>query len=519
MKKTIALAGVLALTCALPRDRAHADDPTTSTGTATLDDRERALHVLQRLAFGPRPGDLQRVQAMGWRAWVEQQLTPGALPDDALEARLRELEALGLTCKDLVDRYDQDKQRHVPARQLVTSVLLSALSSERQLQEVLLEFWRNHFNVSVEKGTVQLLGPAWERDVLRRHAFGRFGDLLMATAKHPAMLEYLDNTLSQKPISDQERKYLASASAAFHRQRGLNENYARELMELHTLGVDNGYTQDDVREVARALTGWTYSAGKDADYEFLFRHQVHDMDPKRVLGRALPTTPSSAPQTGVREGEAIIHALARARGTARFIAWKLCRYLVSDTPDEELVEDVARVFRETNGDLPAVYRAIVLDERFYARANYRAKFKTPFELLVSSLRAVGASVEDDAALQERLHALGQPIYRHLEPTGYADTAEAWQDPGVMSARWRLALDLGDGAVTGVTVDLPQRLQGLGALEDPARVVQAVVEALLPGGVGPTTRARLERAARAAPARDRARVLATLALGAPEFQLQ
>lgn len=497
------LAAFALATCGLVR----ADDAASTTAPPeTLDDRERAIHVLSRLAYGPRPGDVERVVAEGWRTWVERQLAPESISDEAAAVRVQSFATLWLSCREVIERFAEGDEKHLPARELASSVLLRATYSERQLQEVIVDFWRNHFNVSVEKGVVAQLAAPWEREVLRAHAFGKFEHLLMASAKHTAMLEYLDNALSQKPISERERRYLASASRAFFRQRGLNENYARELMELHTLGVDNTYSQQDVTEVARALTGWTYAAGKDADYEFRFRHEVHDFDPKRVRGKALPMTRESAPDEGVREGEVLILALARARGTARFIAAKLCRYLVGDAPDEALVDDVARVFHETKGDLSAVYRAIVLDERFYSRRYYRTKFKTPFELVVSSLRALGAEVTDTSALRERLLQLGQPIYLCLEPTGYSDQAEAWQDPGVMSARWRLALDLTHGAVAGVTVD-EAALAAIEQAPDP----RLAIERLVPSGVSEATRSRLDRGG---PHRR-----AALTLGSPEFQLQ
>jgi uncharacterized protein (DUF1800 family) len=498
---------VLAALALAPGDVARADDATaTTTRPETLDDRERALHVLSRLAYGPRPGEVERVAAEGWRAWVERQLAPESIDDEAAARRVQSFGTLWLSCREVVGRFAEGDKKHVPAAELASSVLLRATYSERQFQEVIVDFWRNHFNVSAEKGVVAQLAVPWEREVLRAHAFGKFEHLLMASAKHAAMLEYLDNSLSQKPISEREKKYLASASRNFFRNRGLNENYARELMELHTLGVDNTYSQQDVTEVARALTGWTYASGKDADYEFRFRHEVHDFDAKRVRGNALPMTRESAPDEGVREGEVVVIALARARGTARFIAAKLCRYLVGDAPDEQLVDDVAKVFRETDGDLRAVYRAIVLDERFYSRRCYRAKFKTPFELVVSSLRALGANVTDTSALRERLLQLGQPIYLCLEPTGYSDQAEAWQDPGVMSARWRLALDLVRGAVDGVAVD-EAALTAIERAKDPG----LALERFVPSGVSAATRQRLDRAG--------PHLRAALTLGSPEFQLQ
>ncbi|MEO1237505.1 MAG: DUF1800 domain-containing protein, partial [Planctomycetota bacterium] len=345
----------------------------------SLTDRETALHVLNRLAFGPRPGDVERVMETGWRAWVREQLDPDSIDNDGTDRETaRRYPSLTLPLAEAFNTYrppyqadetpeDQRKRNELRGRihdELRDAVLYRAVHSERQFEEVIVNFWRNHFNIDHTKDDVAFMAPDFEASVLRRHAFGKFEDLLLASATHPAMLTYLDNVVSQKPLSERElrlieryegRDFTPRVVAALGRQRGLNENYARELMELHTLGVDNKYKQRDVTELARVLTGWSAGGAQEGDFGFRFRRDVHDPDAKRLFGRTLRGG-------GVDQGVAVIKRLARDRHTADFIAEKLCHHLVRDEPSPALVERVADVFRRTDGDLPRVYEAIVFSD-------------------------------------------------------------------------------------------------------------------------------------------------------------
>jgi len=400
------------------------------------------------------------------------------------------------------------------------------VSSERRFDEVMAEFWRNHFNVDQGKNEVVFLAANYEQTVIRRYQFGKFSDMLLASARHPAMLIYLDNAVSQKPLTNWEKqmlvrfegkKYQPQFVTALSRQRGLNENYAREVMELHTLGVESenrkgGYSQRDVTELARLLTGWT--VGRDGDsmtgggYGFRFRKEVHDDKPKEVAGMTF----------NGREGEAggirFLRALAAHPRTARFISLKLCRYLVNDDPPTELVDEVARVFEETHGDLTKVYEAILFSDAFMDPANYRAKFRTPFEFVVASLRATGAELTGFDGTREALRRMGQPVYGCVDPTGYADTAEAWLDPGVLVYRWDYALSLVRGQVPGVRI--PKAFWRALPKDDPEGLKRALAELLLAEGPGGEGWDELDKALGKKPEPKRA---AGLVLGSPMFMQQ
>ncbi len=505
-----------------------------------LSPHQSARHVLDRLAFGPGPGDVDRVEAMGWEAWVRGQLDPKSVENDASDKYVLEhFPSLAMTMDQVWAAYNppyesdpptqaqiqkRNELRYKLSQELVGSVIYRAVYSERRFEEVMAEFWRNHFNVDQGKDEVQYLAAHYEQTVIRRHQFGKFSDMLLASARHPAMLIYLDNDVSQKPLTDREkrmlvryegRKYQPRSVAAIGRQRGLNENYARELMELHTLGVQNenrkgGYSQRDVTELARLLTGWTAGRprGESTGYGFIYRESVHDEDSKRVLGMRFDG----------REGEAggvrFIRALAEHEQTARFISLKFCRYLVNDDPPAGLVDEVARVFVETDGDLAEVYKAILFSDTFMARANYRAKFRTPFEFVVASLRATGAEVTGFGGTQEALRRMGQPVYRCVDPTGYSDTAEAWLDPGVLVYRWDFALRLARGQVPGARI--PDAFwRGL-PKEKPSALKRALAEALLAEGTGGEGWGNIEQALGKKPEPEHA---AGLVLGSPMFQEQ
>ncbi len=492
-----------------------------------LSERERAFHVLNRLAFGPGPGDVDRVLAMGWEAWVREQLEPRSIDADSVLQRVAErYPSLNMTLDQAVATYrppyregetPEDQQQRNQLRgeiqnELRDAVLYLAVLSPRQFEEVILEFWRNHFNIDHTKDDIAFMAPDFERSVLRRHAFGKFEDMLLASATHPAMLTYLDNIVSQKPLSEREqrlveryenRENVPRSVQALGRQRGLNENYARELMELHTLGVDRRYQQRDVTELARILTGWSVGETENQGLGFVFRTEVHDDNNKRLFGSLLRGG-------GMQQGVAVIRGLADHQYTADFIAYKLCRYLIRDEPSEALVEDVARVFRRTNGDLPKVYEAIIFSDDFMFRQNHRVKFKTPFEFTVSALRATGAVVQSGDATHWMLEQMGQPTYRCVDPTGYYDQAEAWLDPGVLLHRWGFALSLANNDIEGVRV--PDHLQ---ANLSRSQLNARLINKLVPGEVNPQTRQEVE----AAFDRDGAAAAWGVMMGSPEFQQQ
>jgi uncharacterized protein (DUF1800 family) len=442
----------------------------------TAEETARIVHVLNRLGYGPRPGEVEAVRSMGLDAWIQRQLDPRRIDDRAAEARVAALATATLPTAALRKGYEvpREARREIQKRraemgenpseddarrarremvrkyagdmlgsprqvvdELQQAKVMRAVYSERQLDEVLVDFWMNHFNVYASKGPERFLVGAYERDVIRPHAWGRFEDLLEATAKSPAMLFYLDNWLSADPDAP---------SFMRRRARGLNENYAREIMELHTLGVDGGYTQKDVTEVARALTGWTIAGLRDGgEPRFAFNGRVHDRGDKRILGRRIKGG-------GQEEGEEVIHRLATHPHTARFISYKLARRFVADEPPPALVDRAAATFRRTDGDIRAVVTTIVTSPEFLAPAARAAKVKTPLEFVASAVRASGAEVTSARELARRIALMGMPLYQQQPPTGYKDTAEAWVSTSGLLARLNLASDLASGRVPGVSVD-------------------------------------------------------------------
>ena len=530
----ITVSAVCALLLSAPL---HADD--------ILTDHQIARHVLTRMGFGPAPGEVDRVVEMGWEKWVRRQLEPDSIDNDTCNDYVRtHYPSLTLTMDQVFYEYrpayednpptqeeikKRNQLRYKLNRELTASVLYRATHSERRFEEVMAEFWRNHFNIDQNKDEVQYLAAHYEQTVIRRHMFGKFGNMLLASARHPAMLIYLDNDVSQKPLTEREqnlltrfenRRYQPRVIQSLGRQRGLNENYAREVMELHTLGVNNenskgGYTQRDVTELARLLTGWT--AGRTGEsmtmmsegggYGFRFREDVHDDDPKNVLGMYFDGDEGEA--GGVR----FLKALGEHKQTARFISRKLCRYLVCDDPPGHLVDHVAEVFDKTDGNLTRVYEAILFSDAFMDPANYQAKFRTPFEFVVASLRVTDAQVSNYNGTREALRRMGQPVYSCVDPTGYADTAEAWLDPGVLMYRWDFSLRLAEGRLSGVK--LPDSFWGDLKSNDPAAMKQALAERLL-GGKDVKGWDDLEKVLGDSPEAKRA---TGLLLGSPVFQQQ
>lgn len=526
-------------------------------------DESRAVHALRRLAFGPSARDLGEVRRLGVEGWVEAQLGHSeAKPSPELEAKLQSLPTLTMSMADLARDFPLKKQREEalldgrelqrPAliiQELSAAKVLRAVESPHQLEEVLVDFWFNHFNVSAEKGAVRWMVTSYERDAIRPHVFGRFRDLLGATARHPAMLFYLDNWRSTRdgmPVplrrasrraarpatpdaqpatpdaSMSEDESLAAAMSEpedaeeAEPRPGLNENYARELLELHTLGVDGGYTQQDVREVARCFTGWSIRRPR-REPEFLFRRRAHDPDEKHVLGQRIPSGGT------LEDGETVLDLLARHPATARHLATKLARRFVSDTPPPALVERVAKAFLDSDGDLRTVYRALFQSPEFWAPEVRGAKVKTPFEFVVSALRATGAEVTVRPRLVQSLARMGEPLYRAPAPTGFPEVSGPWVNSGALVARLNFSLELVSGRLPGTRV----ALQSL-ATPTAEGQVDALGRALLGAPPSAETRAtilaalskRTEAAsAEGEPGPVDVPLIAGLLLGSPEFQKQ
>jgi uncharacterized protein (DUF1800 family) len=408
-----------------------------SAAPAIPNDRDAVIHALDRLTFGPRPGEAERVRATGLAKWIDLQLAPDSIDDAALADRLP-------AAPERPAVFDDQKAARQFGRQLVEHLTVEkitrAVYSERELEEVLVDFWFNHFNVFAGKGRTALYLPQYEREAIRPHVLGRFRDLLGATAKSPAMLFYLDNWLSADPLAAEKlaarRRSLPAAvppAAAAQRRRGLNENYGRELLELHTLGVDGGYTQQDIIEVARAFTGWTIDS--PADGHFRFAPALHDTGAKIVLGHRIDAG------GGIADGEQVLDIVAAQPATARHIARELAQRFVSDSPPEALVARVAQRFLDTDGDLREVVRAVITSPEFFAADARHAKVKTPLEFVTSALRATGTAPAQPRRVIQALQQLGMPLYMCQPPTGYDETAETWVSAGALVARSNMAQQL------------------------------------------------------------------------------
>jgi uncharacterized protein (DUF1800 family) len=433
----------------------------------------KTLHLLNRLSFGARPGEVEKVTAMGRDRYIQQQLNPESIPEPStLATRLAELETLEMTPPELVQQF---RPRAIPAQkplaqtpdaqmpdaqmpnaqmpnaqpdlgaptakpaqkpnrmfarntlqQTIEARLLRATESDRQLQELMVDFWFNHFNVFSGKGLTRVWVGAYEQSAIRPHAFGRFRDLLEATARHPAMLFYLDNWQNTAPNSP----------GAKGRYQGLNENYARELMELHTLGVDGGYTQKDVVALAKILTGWGFRRGGQAsrDNGFYFDSKRHDFSDKRFLGRTIKGS-------GMAEVEQALDILAKHPATARHISYQLAQYFVADQPPKTLVDRLAQRFQATDGNIREVLSTLFKSPEFWDSRYYNAKFKTPYQYVVSALRATGIEMGNPQSVQNTLQQLGMPLYGCPTPDGYKNTREAWLNPNGLTQRLNFATTL------------------------------------------------------------------------------
>jgi len=536
-----ALAGCSAATTggAGPAQPSRADSAAASAAQPAVD--RQIVHTLNRLSYGARPGDLERVRAIGLPAWIDRQLRPQTIDDAVAERALAELTTLRMpiaellrdyprpdptlrekiasgemTRQEMQERYPMEKRPVRIAAELQAAKVIRAVTSERQLEEVMVDFWFNHFNVFAGKGDVRWYVSAYEREAIRPHALGKFPDLVRATARHPAMLFYLDNWLSAR--SD----FIVPAGPNRGRKAGLNENYARELMELHTLGVDGGYTQRDVTEVARAFTGWTIDRPQ-TNGRFVFRPSMHDGGEKVVVGHRIPTG------GGQGDGERVIEILTRHPSTSRFVATKLVRRFVSDTPPPALVARVAATYTSTEGDIPAMLRVIFGSREFYGEDAYRAKIKKPFEFVASAVRALGGSTDAQggSALARASAEIGEPLYLAQSPTGYADRADVWVNAGALLARMNFALTLASGRYPHVTVELPALVAGTDP-RSPAAVLDRLLATIVADQAGPETRAvlaaqltdpqirRLSTDDRGSANTDVAK-LAALVIGSPEFQ--
>ena len=536
-----ALAGCSAATTggAGPAQPSRADSAAASAAQPAVD--RQIVHTLNRLSYGARPGDLERVRAIGLPAWIDRQLRPQTIDDAVAERALAELTTLRMpiaellrdyprpdptlrekiasgemTRQEMQERYPMEKRPVRIAAELQAAKVIRAVTSERQLEEVMVDFWFNHFNVFAGKGDVRWYVSAYEREAIRPHALGKFPDLVRATARHPAMLFYLDNWLSAR--SD----FIVPAGPNRGRKAGLNENYARELMELHTLGVDGGYTQRDVTEVARAFTGWTIDRPQ-TNGRFVFRPSMHDGGEKVVVGHRIPTG------GGQGDGERVIEILTRHPSTSRFVATKLVRRFVSDTPPPALVARVAATYTSTEGDIPAMLRVIFGSREFYGEDAYRAKIKKPFEFVASAVRALGGSTDAQggSALARASAEIGEPLYLAQSPTGYADRADVWVNAGALLARMNFALTLASGRYPHVTVELPALVAGTDP-RSPAAVLDRLLATIVADQAGPETRAvlaaqltdpqitRLSTDDRG-PANTDVAKLAALVIGSPEFQ--
>jgi uncharacterized protein (DUF1800 family) len=516
---------------------------------------EQIQQVLNRMTFGPRPGDADRVRAMGIDKWIDLQLHPERIDDHAAEQLLGKYTIFAMNTQDIVrdNTQLQQLQRQVQRKigkdstmdrqevrrealaqnpkladmareaqslvgQVQSSSLARAVASERQLNEVMVDFWENHFNVFAGKGQTRYYLAEYDRDVIRPRALGKFRDLLGAVAKSPAMLFYLDNwqsaadsvhpTLASRgggrpggralgrgrgvllpggQFPPAVRARLQNATPEQQQQilqrlknqpkRGLNENYARELMELHTLGVDGGYTQKDVQEVARALTGWTFNRQSG---EFVFNPMIHDAGEKMILGHKFPAG------RGIEEGEEVLDIVARAPQTAHFVTTKLARHFVSDDPPKALVDRCAEKFSKSDGDIRETVQCIVTSPEFFSREAYRAKVKTPFEVVASALRAVNAEPDVTPRTAQLVARLGQPIFGRQTPDGWPDRGDAWMNTGAILNRINFGLSIAAGQVPGASLKNWPSYDAVNTLPR-AQQVDSVVKSMLGGQVSSETR--------------------------------
>jgi len=426
---------------------------------ALLNQEQKTIHFLNRVSFGATQEEIEKVTRMGISAYLEEQLRPERIPDPLVEEKLARLKTVRLSSKDLLELYpppNQAKARGVQIDPMQTpryvifelqqAKLLRAVYSQRQLYEVMVDFWTNHFNVFAAKGADRWLVTSYDRDTIRPHALGKFKDLLLATAQSPAMLFYLDNWMSVSP--DAAVRPVRTNGKPPARQ-GINENYARELMELHTLGVDGGYTQKDVEEVARCFTGWTIRHPR-GEPEFRFEPRTHDRGEKIILGTKIH-------EGGMEDGVKVVDLLARHSSTARFIATKLVRRFVADDLPSSLVTRAAEVFLQSDGDIKAVVHAIVSAPEFYSPQAFGAKVKKPLEFVASALRTLGAETDASPPLLRYLVRMGEPLFLAQPPTGFPDVGSTWVSPDMLLARMNFVADLASNRIPGTSAKAEENL--------------------------------------------------------------
>ena len=491
-----------------------------------LTPRDSAFHALNRLAYGARPGEADSVAKVGVMRWIEQQLDADHIPDSRLAAREREFKILDYDRADLAGRYRDavqerqrlqreaaatgDSSRMRGARpmqefrelggELQQLAIVRAAISERQLREVMVDFWTNHFNVFVGKGADRFLLPSYIEETIRPRALGRFEDLLIATARSPAMLFYLDNAQSVAPGSSPPGPLSALRRGGTGVRRGINENYARELMELHTLGVDGGYTQQDVINVARIFTGWSIER-PDRGAGFVFHDWAHDQGDKVVLGQKFKSD-------GEDEGIRLLKFLANQHATMHHVSAKLCARFVADEPPDGCVDAAVAAWQKTHGDIRAVLRAIVTSPDFWTPQVVRAKVKTPFEFVVSAVRAAGVEPDDTPRLAQMVARLGEPLYQQPAPTGYAETEAHWVNSGALLARMNAAMAIAKECSSIPTID------------DHAQLVDQIDQRLMAGTMSPHTKTViLEQLTDIADPQQAKTLAVGLALGGPDFQKQ
>ncbi|HEY7553643.1 MAG TPA: DUF1800 domain-containing protein [Candidatus Binatia bacterium] len=465
--------------------------------SASLTQEQRIYHVVSRTSYGPTADELERAARMGVSAYLEEQLNPQSISDSLVEQKVAGLNTMRLSSAQLFDLYPPPnlaKERGMTGQmamlprivilELQQARLLRAVYSRRQFYEVMTDFWSNHFNIFAAKGANRWLVTSYDRDTIRPHALGKFKDLLLATAQSPAMLFYLDNWLSASP---NPRARLGPNNL----KRGINENYAREIMELHTLGVDGGYMQKDVHEVARCFTGWTIRRPR-GDGEFVFDSRIHDNGEKVVLGERIPAG------GGMDDGLRVVEILARHPSTAHFIAAKLARRFVADDPPSTIVNRAAETFRQSDGDIATVLRTIISAPEFCAPAAYKAKVKKPLEFVASALRATGAETQITPQLLRYLGRMGEPLFLAQPPTGYPDAGTSWISPDMLLTRMNFAADLVSNRIPGARVS-PEQLSE----------AHSIARLIAPEGLSEATRAALGSAAGS-------QALALL-MAAPEFQ--
>jgi uncharacterized protein (DUF1800 family) len=530
-----------------------------TSSPSVLSPHDSALHALNRLAYGPRPGEVDRVAAEGVMHWIDRQLAPRKIDDGALAEREHRFPLLRLDRGDLADMY-AEVQRERRERKLAANVagdttvtlreqtarrlagqfqelaVVRAAVSERQLYEVMVDFWTNHFNVYFAKGADRFLTPDYIEHTVRPNAMGRFEDLLIATAESPAMLFYLDNWESVAPGSVPPAAMRVRARPFFGRRpgffsfpprdpaeqdsmrqralqrapQGINENYARELLELHTVGVDGGYTQEDVIAVARILTGWSIKRPQQGG-DFEFHDWAHDTGEKQVLGVRFPEG------HGRDEGIRLLKMLANLPATMHHVSWKLCQRFVNDDPPDGCVDDAVAAWKRSHGDIREVVRAIVTGPDFWAPRNIRAKVKTPLEFVVSAVRAVAADPDTTPRLAQVVARLGQPLFQHVAPDGYPEMEAAWVNSGALLDRMNAAVALAAGKLPGVTVTEDSLF---GAASSPDELIAVVDREILAGTMSENTKQVIKQQLADIPDPRQGRVLAIgFALGGPEFQKQ